>query len=103
MLFHRGHLITGGRDGYVRGWLWGKNMDKTGDIQIPYMEGGVRMIQIHRDQLYIGTTTNSILTATLAGPALRNPLSGITLNSIAVTEVLLVLVGWLDHVYFIKD
>lgn len=51
-----------------------------GSLQVPKQEGGIRMLQIHRDLLLIGTTTNSILTATLAGTALKNPFSGVFLN-----------------------
>ena len=51
------------------------------------MEGGVRMLQIHKDTLLLGTTTNSILTAKLAGSALRNPLSGVQVNKVPLTQV----------------
>ncbi|CAD5122248.1 DgyrCDS10695 [Dimorphilus gyrociliatus] len=76
----RGHIITGGRDGIINCFHWSKNMDKMGTLQVPRQEGGIRMLQIHRDLLLIGTTTNSILTATLAGTALKNPFSGVFLN-----------------------
>ncbi|KAK2144181.1 hypothetical protein LSH36_780g02047 [Paralvinella palmiformis] len=85
LLFVRGTLITGGRDGMVYGWTWNKNMDQTGKIQIPKPEGGVRMLQNHKDRLLIGTTTNSILTAALSATALRNPLAGIELDKTALT------------------
>ena len=45
------------------------------------------MLQVHGcDLLVIGTTTNSILTATLAGPALRNPLSGVHISATLLTQ-----------------
>ena len=55
--------------------------------QIPKPEGGVRMLQNHRDRLLIGTTTNSILTATFSATALRNPLQGVELDKTALTMV----------------
>ncbi|KAL5020042.1 hypothetical protein ScPMuIL_002934 [Solemya velum] len=63
LLYVKNHLLSGGRDGYVRMWNWNKNMDRTGSIQIPRSEGGVRMLQVQKDALFIGTTVNSILLA----------------------------------------
>ena len=56
MLLHRGHLITAGRDGAIRGWLWGKNMDKSGDIKVTHMLVIYNIIKyknkyIHRDNV----------------------------------------------------
>ena len=45
------------------------------------------MIQIHKDHLLIGTTTNSILTAQLSPTALKNPLADVELNEVPLTQV----------------
>ena len=58
-------------------------------FQIPRQEGGVRMIQIHKDHLLIGTTTNSILTAQLSATALKNPLAGVEIKEVPLTQVMI--------------
>lgn len=54
---------------------------------MPAIEGGVRTLQLQDNQLLLGTTANSILSATLAGAALRNPLAGVTVDKVYVTQV----------------
>ena len=60
-------------------------------LQIPSTEGGVRMLQCKGISLYIGTTLNGIVTATLnpSGPALTDA----KLNDKPITRVK-------DHWYF---
>ena len=54
---------------------------------MPAIEGGVRTILLHGNQLLLGTTANSIMSAALAGAALRNPLSGVRVDKEYVTQV----------------
>ncbi len=46
------------------------------------------MIQIEKDLLLIGTTTNSILTAQLSSTSQRNPLADAQLNQVPLTQVM---------------
>ncbi|XP_072020355.1 uncharacterized protein [Amphiura filiformis] len=66
LLFHKNSLITGGRDGAIQAWKFtGPNGDQISKMQIPSTEGGVRMLQIKENTLYIGTTLNGIMKAEL--------------------------------------
>ncbi len=47
------------------------------------------MIQVQKELLLIGTTTNSILTADLSPPPNRNPLDQVEINEIPLTQVFL--------------
>ena len=68
------------------------------------------MIQIHKDHLLIGTTTNSILTAQLSATTLKNPLAGVELNEVPLTQVgvltcvfLITIIGvvrWICHEFY---
>ncbi|KAK2187511.1 hypothetical protein NP493_163g03000 [Ridgeia piscesae] len=86
LLLVRGTLLTAGRDGVIHGWRWGKNMDHMATLMVPAIEGGVRTILLHGNQLLLGTTANSIMSAALAGAALRNPLSGVRVDKEYVTQ-----------------
>ena len=62
-------------------------------LQLPHVEGGVRTIQIYKDNMYIGTTLNCILSAnvtlTSAGPLV----TGATINNAPITQVSTKLIG----------
>ncbi|CAH1788878.1 unnamed protein product, partial [Owenia fusiformis] len=84
LLAYKNYLLSGGRDGMVVSWVWNKNMDEAGNIKIPKLEGGVRMLVIHNDILLIGTTTNSILVTKIAAKGC--PLTGVELQKIPLTQ-----------------
>ncbi|XP_021366584.1 echinoderm microtubule-associated protein-like 1 [Mizuhopecten yessoensis] len=85
LLYSKGLLLSGGRDGMVYCWLWNKNMDQSGSLQIPRSEGGVRMLQIHNESLLIGTTMNSMLSSFFAASK-TSPLADVTLDAIPITQ-----------------
>ncbi|XP_071787912.1 uncharacterized protein [Asterias amurensis] len=87
LMYTKNTLISGGRDGIVQTYsLTSKGTDFTGKIQLPHVEGGVRTIQIYKDNMYIGTTLNCILSAnvtlTSAGPLV----TGATINNAPITQ-----------------
>ncbi|XP_048236766.1 echinoderm microtubule-associated protein-like 2 isoform X1 [Haliotis rufescens] len=84
VLHHRHHLVSGGRDGVMYSWQWTKNMDGAGKVEISKSEGGVRMIQIHKETLLLGTTMNSLLSVVMATKG--SPLDGATLEMLPLTQ-----------------
>ncbi|XP_045197699.2 echinoderm microtubule-associated protein-like 2 isoform X2 [Mercenaria mercenaria] len=84
VLYHRGYILSGGRDGIIHTWQWGKNMNSAGFIQMPKMEGGVRMLCVSKSSLLIGTTMNSLLAVKLSeGDA---PLQGAQFEDNTITQ-----------------
>ncbi|XP_060076352.1 echinoderm microtubule-associated protein-like 2 [Ylistrum balloti] len=85
LLYSKGLLLSGGRDGMVYCWTWNKNMDQSGSLQIPRSEGGVRMVQIHNETLLIGTTMNSMLSSFFPASK-QSPMTDVTLDAIPITQ-----------------
>ncbi|XP_069102321.1 echinoderm microtubule-associated protein-like 1 isoform X2 [Argopecten irradians] len=85
LLYSKGLLLSGGRDGMVFWWTWNKTMDQAGSLQIPRSEGGVRMIQIHNESLLLGTTMNSMLSS-LFPAGKQTPTADVTLDAIPITQ-----------------
>ncbi|XP_070178854.1 echinoderm microtubule-associated protein-like 2 [Littorina saxatilis] len=85
VLYHKGCLLTGGRDGNLSAWTWDKNMDKAATLHIPPSEGGVRTLLLREGHLIVSTTMNSLLSVTIAttGPC---PLDGVSLDPIPITQ-----------------
>ncbi|XP_064644158.1 echinoderm microtubule-associated protein-like 2 [Lineus longissimus] len=82
LLLYRNALITGGRDHKIKTWLCEKYMDSVGSLEIPPTEGGIRMIQLHKGLLMLGTTANTVLRisinkngAPLDGAVLERPMT----------------------------
>ena len=60
-----------------------------GELKLPKLEGGVRLLVHHGDSIIIGTTVNSMLSIT---PSKRHsPLKDVVLDQVPMTQV-----GWID-------
>ncbi|XP_078329786.1 echinoderm microtubule-associated protein-like 4 [Crassostrea virginica] len=78
------HILTGGRDGFIYSWQFNKNMEMDGELPLPKLEGGVRLLVHHGDSIIIGTTVNSMLSIT---PSKRHsPLKDVVLDQVPMTQ-----------------
>uniref|UniRef100_A0A1I8IVC7 WD_REPEATS_REGION domain-containing protein n=1 Tax=Macrostomum lignano TaxID=282301 RepID=A0A1I8IVC7_9PLAT len=90
LCLYRGWLLTGGRDGALRCWQWGRNMDRVSELRLPVTEGAPRCIRAHRgaevDRLIVGTTANSMLDCPLCPEPGLAPLEGVAFGDVPITQ-----------------
>ncbi|XP_076458557.1 77 kDa echinoderm microtubule-associated protein-like [Babylonia areolata] len=92
VMYYKGYLLSGGRDGAVSAWTWGRNMDNAATVKIPASEGGVRELLVKDGVLILVTTMNSVLSITLPPPSAGGgsggvcPLAQASLDPIPITQ-----------------